>query len=491
MAEQVLGGRYRITRHIARGGMAEVYLAHDDLLDRPVAVKVLFPELARDPAFVERFRREAQSAARLNHPNIVSVYDFGEDGEAFYIVMEYVAGQTLSDMIRAEGAMAPGHAIDLAAQIAAGLAAAHGEGIVHRDVKPANVLIAAGVAKVADFGIARAADTRSDLTMPGAVIGTATYLSPEQAQGYVVDARSDLYSLGMVLYEMLTGRAPFRGDTPLTVAVKQQHETPPPPSTVNPAVPAQLDAVVARAMSLDPADRQRSAGELRAELLAVGHGPVTADATVAFGPAATSVLPVVGGALGAAAAGGSVMAPPSARAGIDGVGARSRRPKPPGVYGRRRLVALGLVVLVVVGVIVVVLALKSGGTSTAVVPLVVGRSVADATAAISGAGLKSTVVEQNRPGPPGQVADQLPAAQTRVGGATVVTLFVPSATTTTRAPSVASTRPTTRATTTSLAPTTVAPATTVATIPGTSVPGTTPSATTPSVTTPSVSTAPP
>ena len=186
--------------------------------------------------------------------------------------MEYVAGQTLRDIIRAEAPMAPTQAIDIAADIAAGLAAAHGEGIIHRDVKPANVLIAAGVAKVADFGIARAADGRGDLTSPGAVIGTATYLSPEQAQGLAVDQRSDLYSLGMVLYEMLTGRAPFRADSAGSVAYKQQRETPPPPSTDNPAVPPQLDAVVGRAMSFDPADRQGSAEELRGELLAVGHG---------------------------------------------------------------------------------------------------------------------------------------------------------------------------------------------------------------------------
>ncbi|MGH9125976.1 MAG: protein kinase domain-containing protein, partial [Acidimicrobiales bacterium] len=201
MAQPVLGGRYRIQRHLARGGMAEVYLARDELLDRPVAVKVLFPELARDASFVERFRREAQAAARLNHPNIVSVYDFGSDGEASYIVMEYITGLTLSELIRDEAPMDPRRAIPIAAAVAAGLDAAHREGIVHRDVKPANVLVADGVVKVADFGIARASYARTDLTMPGMVVGTSTYLSPEQARGGAVDQRSDLYSLALVLYE--------------------------------------------------------------------------------------------------------------------------------------------------------------------------------------------------------------------------------------------------------------------------------------------------
>ncbi len=323
MAEQLLSGRYQIVRHLARGGMAEVYLAHDELLDRPVAVKVLFPELARDASFVERFRREAQSAARLNHPNIVSVYDFGEDQDAQYIVMEYVEGQTLRDMIRAGGPMAPAEAIKIGTDIAAGLAVAHTEDIVHRDMKPANVLIAAdgeGTAKVADFGIARAVGAGSDLTMPGSVVGTATYLSPEQAQGIAVDQRSDVYSLGMVMYEMLTGQAPFRGDNPLAIAYKQQHEVPPPPSAMNPAVSAQLDDIVARAMSLDPERRQRSAGEFRSELLALGQAPAGGDPTVAFmPPAETQIFPAAGRP--AAGGGPGAGAGAAALAGIGGGGA--------------------------------------------------------------------------------------------------------------------------------------------------------------------------
>ena len=233
MEERVLGGRYRLVRHLARGGMAEVYVAEDQLLNRTVAVKVLFPELAHDEAFVERFRREARAAASLNHHNIVSVYDFGEDEGSWFIVMEYVEGRNLRDIIRSEGQLDPPRAAALGAEVAAALAAAHAQGIIHRDVKPANVLIAAdaGTVKVADFGIARAAGARQGLTMPGTVLGTATYLSPEQAQGAEVDFRTDVYSLGMVLYEMLAGKPPFTGDSPVAVAYQQLSQTAPPPST--------------------------------------------------------------------------------------------------------------------------------------------------------------------------------------------------------------------------------------------------------------------
>src|SRR4051794_12438842 len=219
--------------------MAEVYVAEDELLSRTVAVKVLFPELAHDEAFVERFRREARSAASLNHHNIVSVYDFGEDDGSWFIVMEYVEGQTLRDIIRKEGPLDPARAAGLAGEVAAALAAAHAQGIIHRDVKPANVLIAAdsGTVKVTDFGIARAASARKGLTMPGTVLGTATYLSPEQAQGAEVDFRTDVYSLGMVLYEMLAGRPPFVGDSPVAVAYQHLSQTAPPPSEFNALVP--------------------------------------------------------------------------------------------------------------------------------------------------------------------------------------------------------------------------------------------------------------
>ncbi|MBV9952346.1 MAG: serine/threonine protein kinase, partial [Acidimicrobiia bacterium] len=203
----VYNGRYEVQRRIARGGMAEVFLARDLLLARPVAVKVLFPEFAGDPSFVARFRREAQAAANLNHPNIVGVYDWGQEGATYYIVMEYVDGKSLSDILRSEGLPPPDAAAGIATDVAAALGFAHRNGVVHRDVKPGNIMItAAGHVKVADFGIARAISGGTDeaLTQTGSVMGTATYFSPEQAQGHSVDQTSDLYSLGCVMYEMAT-----------------------------------------------------------------------------------------------------------------------------------------------------------------------------------------------------------------------------------------------------------------------------------------------
>src|SRR3954452_8003282 len=218
---QVYSGRYELRRHVARGGMAEVYLAHDRLLDRPVALKVLFPELSVDRSFVERFRREAQAAANLSHPNIVSVYDWGEEEGTYFIVMEYVDGRTLSAMLREEGPLLPDRAAGIGADVAAALAFAHRNQVIHRDVKPGNVIITNdGLVKVTDFGIARAANSDENLTQTGAVMGTATYFSPEQAQGNKVDGRSDEYSLGVVLYEMVAGPPPFQGVNPMAIAYK-------------------------------------------------------------------------------------------------------------------------------------------------------------------------------------------------------------------------------------------------------------------------------
>ena len=270
---QVFNGRYEIVRPIARGGMADVFLARDQLLDRPVALKVLFPELSVDRSFVERFRREAQAAANLTHPNVVSVYDFGEEEGTSFIVMEFVDGRTLTSIIRSEGPLLADRAAAVGADIAAALEFAHRHGVVHRDVKPGNVLIdGSGHVKVTDFGIAHAANTEENLTQAGAVMGTATYFSPEQAQGHPVDGRSDVYSLGVVLYEMVTGQAPFTGDIPVSIAYKHVREEAPSPRSVNPAVPPAFEAIVLQAMAKDPAQRYQSAEELRADLFRYRQG---------------------------------------------------------------------------------------------------------------------------------------------------------------------------------------------------------------------------
>ncbi len=225
---RVLSGRYELSHLVARGGMAEVYRARDQLLDRPVALKVLFPELSVDRSFVERFRREAQAAANLSHPNIVPVFDWGEDNGTYFIVMEFVDGRALSSILRTAGPLHPDRAAEIAADVAGALSYAHRHGVVHRDVKPGNVLITEeGTIKVTDFGIARAVNTEESLTQTGAVMGTATYFSPEQAEGMGVDSRSDIYSLGVVIFEMVTGRPPFLGDTPVAVASKHVREHPP------------------------------------------------------------------------------------------------------------------------------------------------------------------------------------------------------------------------------------------------------------------------
>jgi serine/threonine-protein kinase len=272
-SSEVFSDRYELVRHIARGGMAQVYLAQDLLLDRPVAIKVLFPELSSDPSFVERFRREAQAAANLSHANIVSIYDWGQGEHTYFIVMEYIDGQTLSSLIR-QGPLAPMRAAAIGADIASALDFAHRRGVIHRDVKPGNVLIdRAGRVKVADFGIARAVSHASEgLTQTGAVMGTATYFSPEQAQGLPVDARSDVYSLGIVLYEMVTGKPPFSGDSPVAIAYKHVREYPAPPSSINPAVPADYEAIVMAAMAKDPEERYQSAADLSDDLVRFQRG---------------------------------------------------------------------------------------------------------------------------------------------------------------------------------------------------------------------------
>lgn len=257
--------------------MAEVFLARDQALDRPVAVKILFPEFATDPAFVERFRREAQAAANLSHPNIVGVYDWGSESGTYYIVMEYVEGQSLAEVVRDAGPLHPRRASEIIFEVAGALGFAHQRGVVHRDVKPGNVLIStSGHAKVTDFGIARALSSPAeDLTQAGSVMGTATYFSPEQAQGFQVDARSDLYSLGVVLYEVLCGRPPFVGDSPVSIAYKHVQEWPPRPSQFVTGVPSGLESVILKLLAKKPEQRYRSADDLRADLRRFLDGQTT------------------------------------------------------------------------------------------------------------------------------------------------------------------------------------------------------------------------
>ncbi|MGP0100446.1 MAG: Stk1 family PASTA domain-containing Ser/Thr kinase [Solirubrobacteraceae bacterium] len=263
--ETIIDGRYRVISRLGSGGMADVYLAQDQLLGRDVAVKVLHHHFSEDQEFVERFRREASSAAALSHPNIVAIFDRGEWNGTYYIAMEYVAGRTLKTIVREHGALDPAAAIDIVVQILRAARFAHRRGVIHRDLKPHNVILdEEGRARVTDFGIARAG--ASDMTLTGSIMGTAQYLSPEQAQGLAVSAASDLYSIGVILYELLTGVVPFEGETAVAIAFKQVSAEPYPPSALNPALPHTLDAVVLRALAKDPAQRYADADELIAAL---------------------------------------------------------------------------------------------------------------------------------------------------------------------------------------------------------------------------------
>jgi beta-lactam-binding protein with PASTA domain/tRNA A-37 threonylcarbamoyl transferase component Bud32 len=383
---RVFSARYELTHQIARGGMAQVYRARDQQLDRPVALKVLFPELSVDRAFVERFRREAQAAANLSHPNIVPVYDWGEDDGSYFIVMEFIDGRPLSAVLRDSDPLTPSQIALIGANVAAALAFAHRHGVIHRDVKPGNVLITQdGNVKVTDFGIARAVNTEESLTQTGAVMGTAAYFSPEQAEGHGVDSRSDIYSLGVVLYEMSAGKPPFTGDSPVAVASKHVRETPVLPSVVNPAMPASLEAVVMKAMAKNPDDRYSSAEEFRADLLRFADGrPVEAG-----DPGLTGVVAAVGAGAGANATEAVMITGQTQAVSPIGVSRaemdRQRR--------TRVVVALLIVLLVALGVLAFFLLKATGVISGQVnVPTLSGQTVSAATTMLQGDNLKVGLV---------------------------------------------------------------------------------------------------
>jgi eukaryotic-like serine/threonine-protein kinase len=379
---RLLGGRYELDGIVGRGGMAEVFRARDIRLDRIVGVKTLRSDLARDQTFQARFRREAQSAASLNHPSIVAVYDTGEDMVSGipvpYIVMEFVDGRTLRDLLRDDRRLLPERAAEITDGVLRALDYSHRNGIVHRDIKPGNVMLTrAGDVKVMDFGIARAvSDSQMTMTQTAQVIGTAQYLSPEQARGERVDARSDLYSTGCLLYELLTGRPPFTGDSPVAIAYQHVKEDPIPPSRIDPEVPAWADAIVLKAMQKDPADRYQSAGEMRNDIQrALSGAPVAAPMQTATYGAGTRRL-------GTATQGiGRTAAIPPYEYGPEADGALER----PDHHAGRWIVLALVIVLLAVGI----LAFKflSNGTSGVPVPNLVGMTVAQAKSTLSKAGL--------------------------------------------------------------------------------------------------------
>ncbi len=411
---RVYSGRYEITHLVARGGMAQVYRAVDRQLDRPVALKVLFPELSVDKTFVERFRREAQAAANLSHPNIVPVFDWGEDDGSYFIVMEYVDGRALSAVLKDPEPLPPRQIANIGAGVAAALAFAHRHGVIHRDVKPGNVLITPeGEVKVTDFGIARAVNTEESLTQTGAVMGTAAYFSPEQAEGKGVDARSDIYSLGVVLYEMAVGKPPFTGDSPVAVASKHVRDQPILPRVANPAVPTALNAIIMKAMAKNPDDRYGSAEELRADLLRFADGrPVEA-----VDPGMTSMMTAIGAT--------SIMGPSTGTmAVLDGTTMLPGQDDAERKKRNKRLVIILVVLLVALGIIAYFL-LSSLLTSKVDVPAVVGETQSVAVQTLKNDGLAvGTISFQTNAKTKGLVLSQDPTAGTSVGKDSTVDLVV-------------------------------------------------------------------
>jgi eukaryotic-like serine/threonine-protein kinase len=416
---RVFSERYELNHLIARGGMAEVYRAHDRLLDRPVAVKVLFPELSVDRSFVERFRREAQAAANLSHPNIVPVFDWGEDSGTYFIVMEFIDGRPLSAILKTAGPLSSDRTADIGAPVAAALGYAHKHGVIHRDVKPGNVLITdEGQVKVTDFGIARAINTEESLTQTGAVMGTATYFSPEQAEGVGVDARSDIYSLGVVLFEMVTGRPPFLGDTPVAVASKHVRDHPPAPRELNPSIPPTFEAIILKAMAKDASHRYATAEDLRADLLRFNEGR-----TVLAMDDATALLAVAG----TTQAVGAVSRQDDTQA-VGAVGAVGAADGNEPTSNRTRTYAIILAILLVALLVAGFFLLRNlgylGGSSSFNLPSVAGETVQVATTKLEADGLVVKARNQTSSQPQGTVLSTDPGASSLVKKGDTVTLIV-------------------------------------------------------------------